>query len=302
MMKLLPRAAPPPKPSREDCFFYHYLDFPDEEPAVGHWDIRGCFDQYIGNYPLKGKTVLDVGTASGFLAFSAEAAGAVVTALDFRDVSDFERVPFAGNLHHVDRETWDRQQRALYYDGLKNGYWYAWHKLNSRSTVSYTPLRELQYYDEMFDIVFAGAIIEHLADPISAIGAMCRKAKEAVIVAFTPVIEDPAPFMSPMNPWNDPEIDYVWWRLSNGLYQRVFANLGFTLELRPARAIWKQGVSREEERYTIIARRATDVEAKPRLMAATDPPRQKFMGKISTLLSRAGRAAQGSSGGTNRTP
>jgi hypothetical protein len=56
-----------PTPARSECLFYHSMDFPDGESVAGVWDIRGQFDQYIGNYPISGKTVLDVGTASGFL-------------------------------------------------------------------------------------------------------------------------------------------------------------------------------------------------------------------------------------------
>src|SRR4249920_1356812 len=66
---------PWPLPRREDCFFYHDLDLPGGTTIGGHWDIRGHFDQYIGNQTLNGKKVLDVGTASGFLAFGAEQGG-----------------------------------------------------------------------------------------------------------------------------------------------------------------------------------------------------------------------------------
>lgn len=67
------------------------MSFNDSEQAIGAPDIRGLFDQYIGDYALVGKTVLDVGTASGFIAFDAEKTGALVTALEHRDVAGFLR-------------------------------------------------------------------------------------------------------------------------------------------------------------------------------------------------------------------
>src|SRR5215471_20475326 len=86
---------PWPMPARSECGWYHSMDFPNGESVVGEWDIRGRFDQYIGNYPVAGKTVLDVGTASGFLAFEAERRGAKgATAIDARYPTDLDRIPF----------------------------------------------------------------------------------------------------------------------------------------------------------------------------------------------------------------
>jgi O-methyltransferase len=100
----------------------------------GYWDIRGRLDEYI-EYPLVGKTPLDVGTATGFLAFSAEAAGARVTALDAPGSEEFQRVPFGDPLYHRDRSTWISHIEATSNRPLRNGYWHAWHKLQSRVEV-----------------------------------------------------------------------------------------------------------------------------------------------------------------------
>jgi hypothetical protein len=269
-MRTLPRRTPPLIPNRQECVFYHCVDFPDGDCVLGQWDIRGRFGQYVAHYPLADKTVLDVGTATGFLAFSAEAVGAEVTAIDCRDAADLERIPFTGNLYHIDRATWDREAK-IQYDLIKNGFWYAWHKLKSRATVSYTPIRDLPYFDETFDIVIAGAIIEHLADPIGAIGAMCYMANEAVIIAFTPLAEDATPYMMPMNTWTDPRLDYTWWLLSKGLLGKVFANLGFEIELHVARAVTRIGEIKEQERFTIVARRIVSRQQKPLTLAIADP-------------------------------
>jgi 2-polyprenyl-3-methyl-5-hydroxy-6-metoxy-1,4-benzoquinol methylase len=48
----------------------------------GSWDLRGRFDEYTGFVPIAGKTLVDVGSASGFLSFEAEKRGAVVTSFD----------------------------------------------------------------------------------------------------------------------------------------------------------------------------------------------------------------------------
>jgi hypothetical protein len=73
----------------------------------------------------------------------------------------------------------------------------------------------------MFDVVVAGAIIEHLSDPATAIGHFAQIASEAVIIAFTPVVDSDRLLMETMNDWANPQFDYSWWAISRGLYRRV---------------------------------------------------------------------------------
>ena len=245
-------SAPPP-------FFYHTLDFPDGTSVTGQWDIRGRFDSYIGNYPLGGKTVLDAGTATGFLAFSAERAGAsAVTALDVRSAAECPRIPFHDSLFHRDRAKWIKDHDEQLFRPLKKGFWYAWHKLNSRVEVIYAPLDQLYGWDRTFDVVLAGAIIEHIADPISAIGAYARLANEAVIIAFTDILDTDEWVMRPAHDLSRQAVDFEWWSLSRGLYRQVFDNLGFTIEIHhDPKAIHTphEGYEKEFTRPTLVARR-----------------------------------------------
>lgn len=245
-------ADPWPMPALSDCRFYHCMDFPDGESVSGPWDIRGQFEQYIGNYPISGKTVLDVGTASGFLAFSAERAGATVTTLELKSVAEISLLPFGSQTYFQDnRVAWEdlveKDWRII-----KNSFWYAWHKYASKVEMIYVPLRKLKYWNRKFDVVIAGAILEHLADPVSAIGDISRLAKEAVIIAFTPVGPESDLLMRTANDWSTPDHCYTWWTLSLGLYKRVFGNVGFDVEFLPALA----KTNRESvSRYTIVAKR-----------------------------------------------
>jgi hypothetical protein len=246
---------PWPLPKREECFFYHSIDLPDEPPTVGDWDIRERFEQYIGHVTLRGKSVLDVGTAGGFLAFSSEQHGAAgVTALDVPSLYFQQRVPFLGTDYHADKRKWAADNDP----GLvrsKRGFWYAWHKLKSTVMVCYSELDALLSTSSRWDIVIAGALIEHLADPIGALGAICRVADETVILPFTTVDFTPGEFMRPLIPWV-PQHDYVWWVLSHDLYMNVLTGLGFRASFAPCLAVRiEDGVSRQEQRHTIVARR-----------------------------------------------
>ena len=60
----------------EDCFFYHAMELPGFGLIPAHWDLRGRFDDYIAGVNVSGKSVLDIGTATGFLSFESEKRGA----------------------------------------------------------------------------------------------------------------------------------------------------------------------------------------------------------------------------------
>jgi len=267
-MLSIKKEQPWPKPLFEDCFFYHSYTFPNGTSVVGDWDIRGIFDQYIGGYPLKGKAVMDVGTASGFLAFSAEQLGARVSAVDVASLEQQDRVPFAGTGAYKDKLTWAKVEDA----GLiraKNSFWYAWHEMNSNVEVYYCSLTQLGRNTAVVDVVVAGALVVHLADPVTAIGIFAKLAREAVILCHTPVDILDSCQMRPVIPWNNPDHDYVWWLLSSGLYQNIFDNLGFDVEFVPSFNIQRLHAGRPTMEvepvtvpgYTIMARRRTGSSA-----------------------------------------
>jgi hypothetical protein len=253
--RLFRPVRPWPLPRKEDCVFYHDMDLPGGETIVGAWDLRGRFGQYIGNQAVAGKTVLDVGTASGFLAFAAEHAGAVVTAADARGARDFRQLHFRESTYHRDRARWLREYDDFLIK-LKSSFWYAWHRLDSRVEVVYAPIQAFPLWRKRFDVVIAGAILEHLADPVSALGNIALLANETVIVAFTPVDDTNDQIMRTATAWDNPEQSYTWWTLSRGLYERLFANVGFSVEFKTSTAVIRVGEHPHPvERPTIVARR-----------------------------------------------
>jgi hypothetical protein len=80
-----------------ECWFYHTMDLPEVGTVTSKeaWNLRGGFSDYIGHVDLRGKSFLDVGTASGFSSFEAEKAGAAeVTSFDAERASQLQRVPY----------------------------------------------------------------------------------------------------------------------------------------------------------------------------------------------------------------
>jgi hypothetical protein len=103
----------------------------------------------------------------------------------------------------------------------------------------------------------AGAVVEHISDPVFAIGTWTKVAKEAVLIPWTTVAETDALLMEPMTGLTDPNYAFAWWQLSKGLYRRVFDNLGFDVEFVQANARFNTGEfgPADAVRPSIVARR-----------------------------------------------
>ncbi|HEY4442105.1 MAG TPA: hypothetical protein VGN14_16725, partial [Candidatus Elarobacter sp.] len=70
------------QPPLEACYFYHTMELPGVGTVEGEWDLRTGVDAYLGGEELRGKRVLEIGTASGFLCFAMERRGAEVIGYD----------------------------------------------------------------------------------------------------------------------------------------------------------------------------------------------------------------------------
>src|SRR3954462_4029433 len=172
----------------EDCFFYHAMELPGFGLVPAHWDLRGRFDDYVGGINVAQKSVLDVGTATGFLSFAAEKRGASrVVSFDQSDGAEQTFLPFKDKLYYRDRERWSEQYRAEI-ERWKNAYWLSHRLLGSKAEVFYGNIYELPIALGAFDIAIVGSVLEHLSDPISALGSIARLTKERMIVV-TPLLD-----------------------------------------------------------------------------------------------------------------
>ena len=71
---------------------YHRMDLGGGLILDGEYDVARYFENYRIPDDLTGRTVLDVGTASGFFAFECARRGARVTAIDIHDMEFVRRV------------------------------------------------------------------------------------------------------------------------------------------------------------------------------------------------------------------
>jgi SAM-dependent methyltransferase len=236
------------------CFFYHTMDLPGFGEVRGHWDLRGRFNEYIGGVNLAGKSVIDVGAATGFLSFEAERSGAGrVLSFDIAEPRQQTFLPFKDKLYSRDPERW-AQEYGAEIERWKNAYWLCHRLLGSRAEVFYGDIYELPSDLGQFDVAIVGSVLEHLSDQITALASIAKLTKETIVIT-SPMLETAERIASFGALAAHPENDFTWWIYSEGVYREVLKMLGFSVASITRAEYYYHHGERFETRYTIVARR-----------------------------------------------
>jgi hypothetical protein len=205
------------EPSLEQCEFYHVIDLPGIGPQGGpiSWDLRGRFADYTAHVDVKGKTVLDVGTASGFLTFEAERNGATVTSYDVAGPEQWQYVPYP-----------DAKNEHRYFQPVRNSYHFAHRRLGSKARLVTGDIYGLSHQVEPHDLSMVGQILVHLRDPLEALRQVSIVTRERMIIT-----EGSFESQAPMAVFLGGKGNYYsWWHLSEQLYREYIPILGFEIE------------------------------------------------------------------------
>lgn len=200
------------------CDFYHSIELPSFGLQEGPWDLRGRFDEYTGRVPLDGRTLLDVGTATGYLSFEAERRGATVTSFDVDDGRNCPQLPHG--------RTDPEHAASLNLERMRNGYWLAHQELGSKARCVYGNVYDLNPDGGVYDVVLVGQLLIHLADGLSALAAAASVCSDTIVVTEgSPPYDAPVALLAGRA--DRPEVAYAWYQYSHGWYREVLAMLGF---------------------------------------------------------------------------
>lgn len=244
----------------DDCYFYHTMEIPGHGLVRGEWDLRGREAEYLGHVDLRGKRVLEVGTASGFLCFAMEKMGAEMVAYDLSDRQEWDLVPYAG--YDYASYIGERKQHIR---RLNNGYWFAHRAHRSAAKVMYGTVYGIPEAIGTFDVCTFGSILLHLRDPFLALQRVTAHVTDTVIVtdlvpplrgrlasAVERLLGSRLVHFLP-DAGTKKHFD-AWWLLSPGLVQEFLHILGFPqTEVTYHRQ--KFG-GKELKLYTVVGRRS----------------------------------------------
>jgi SAM-dependent methyltransferase len=216
-------------------WWYHSFYFDNGLNVRGDYDIGADIHRYGFPESMEGMRVLDIGTGSGWFAFYFEQLGAEVVTVDARGYCDFDMYgrPFYGSIDQENRapDRIDDDGTPVYYSPVSRGFWTMKEML--RSTVRF---RNARVYDltpqifggKKFDLVFLGAILCHLRDPIGALMAARTVCKHRVIASTPVVLGETEAEVLPRQylPYtSDDKIS--WWLPNEACFRHWFSAAGF---------------------------------------------------------------------------
>lgn len=187
----------------DNILWYHTIDFGNGLTSKGAYDIDKHIQLYgFNNKYIKGKYVLDVGTADGYFAFLFEKMGAkAVTATDIYEhnsklqfsVSPTKSKEYLNNYKNINLTLKEKVDKNLLYKTVNkllkidslNNFFIAKDLLNSKILFKYLSVYELTQINRKYDFVFVGDLIEHLKNPIEAVEEICKVTGNVCIISLS---------------------------------------------------------------------------------------------------------------------
>lgn len=239
------------------------MDIPGYGGVEGEWDLRKGVKEYLGNVDFKGKRVLEIGTASGFLCFYMEGQGAEVVAYDLSEEQAWDIVPFS---------RYDYKQFLMDFKAhikkINNAYWLCHRAYNSRARMVYGTVYTIPEEIGMVDISVFGCVLLHVRDPFLALEKALRLTKETVVITepvrrrYSPqqiLSKFLGPFMVFLPAFRRCEPKEAWWILSPEIIKKFIGVLGFEETMVKYHIQKFQG--RKRPLYTVIGRRTRDIQS-----------------------------------------
>jgi hypothetical protein len=221
-----------------DPVWYHTYDFHEQAPdIVPEYDFRGMMDEFLLPRDMKGKSFLDIGTASGFFSFEMERRGAEVVSFDLGLDNPTDQIPYPGS---PDRTAGTREFNRRFH----LGYWYAHRHFRSRARAVYASVMQMPDWLGRYDVVLLGSILQHLRDPLGAIIEADKHVGRTLILCEA-YFKSSDPVMRFQACPEDPRPQYwTWWLFSPAFlilalrtlgYQDIEVRGPFNLRNRPGR-------------------------------------------------------------------
>jgi hypothetical protein len=244
-----------------DCSFYHAMDLPGYGFQAGHWDLRKDVDNYLGKQDFRGKSVIDVGTASGFLCFEMEKRGADVTAFDlfFKHGDNIiERIPYADFDQRFGMTPRQQvEERRYMLNRAQNSFWLSHRALQSKAKLYSGTAYQCPAELGQFDYAFFGSILLHLQNPVQALISFAQATREKVIVTdlyenIGHAADGPILFFRPIA--TDKNSD-TWWYITPKFLQSLLGILGFhKFSVKTHQARFELS-KKDVKLYTVVAER-----------------------------------------------
>jgi hypothetical protein len=169
-------AAPPVLVDADNVTFYHTIEIPGHGLMKGDWDLRADIGSYLGHVDHRGRSILDIGTSNGFLAFEMERRGGRVVTTDLPIDGTPDIFPISATILS--------ELQPLIHTHVKrtrNTFWLAHKALNSSVRLVESNVCDLDPRITGFDVAIIGNVMQHLRDPIGMLLDIADRAQTVVV-------------------------------------------------------------------------------------------------------------------------
>ncbi len=233
---------------RENPTWYHTIELAPGVVTPGHIDLREVASKVLPA-DLRGKRALDVGTFDGFWAFELERRGAEVVALDVERLEDNEWPPNSRERLARERERWELE--------LGRGFRIAKEALGSDAERVVCNVYDLdvEAIGGPVDLVFAGAILVHLRDPVRALERIHGVLAPGGELRSMEPISAGLSLLLPRRPaarFRAAETDFNWWQANIAALRAWMTTAGFR-NARRAAVVRPPSVRQMRQFYAVLA-------------------------------------------------
>jgi len=233
------------------CDFYHTVELPDGSLANAQWDLREGVNQYLGEVDFLGKSVLEIGPASGFLSFHMEKQGAKVTCIEPPIETFWDLVPRAG----VDLEAM-RIKFGKHIQRIRNSFWYSHTLYHSDVQLYEASAYNLPAELGQFDIGLLGSILLHCSSPVRMIESVSRRVTNTMIICDTYREHlGTGPVCSLLPSMDNSTID-TWWLFTPQFFLNYLGVLGFSHSRIVRHRQLMVPTNTWQEMFTVVASRS----------------------------------------------
>jgi tRNA (mo5U34)-methyltransferase len=234
----------------KNYYWYHTIDLGNGLVTPGVYDYRSNLEAFRFPENLKGKTVLDVGAATGFFSFELEKRGARVVSTELPSMLQVDKFPgetseqtmkklqammpaHSTYSHEQCLELFAREQlNEFYHWFLLAPFDFCHEILKSQVRRCFSTIYDLSpevIGEESFDLVYIGDVLLHTVYPLKALAAAASLCRGTLVLSQAlPQLEIEAPLMLYVGGSQPGSDDISWWWPNWACFRDVLQKLGFS--------------------------------------------------------------------------
>jgi len=230
-------------PDIRNYYWYHTVELPGGLVTPGQYDFRESIAAFPFPADLRGKRVLDVGSATGFFAFEFARRGAEVTSLELPSLEALDRFPgqdVAQSLDKIRKMMGPRSAgggsdapytaEEMYFYLLEGPFEFCRKQLGAKIRRCYSTVYELTEAKAggTFDLVFMGDILLHTLNPMAALCAVAPLCRGTLVLSQRmPETADGEPAMLWVGGDSLGSDEVSWWLPNQSCLVAMLKKLGF---------------------------------------------------------------------------